>query len=200
MDMSPKASSSRTPAASSFVGTSKAAPLPVITIRFSPLWAWLLIGISAAFLLLGIYLAITVRHQSNIPVVISGLAVVGMLGGHYWRHHLHVVARMTPRQLILRRDGVINWGDITTIEKKEISMRYRGANGRSVFICIKLKTPKAAKNKFDAFFNRMKSAITGFDVLVPENELSCTAEWFIAECQKRIAAAAAGNTPQVKTA
>src|SRR5262249_53344992 len=102
MDMSPKASSSRTPAASSFVGTSKAAPLPVITIRFSPLWAWLLIGISAAFLLLGIYLAITVRHQSNIPVVISGLAVVGMLGGHYWRHHLHVVARMTPRQLILR--------------------------------------------------------------------------------------------------
>jgi len=36
---------------------------------------------------------------------------------------------------------------------------------------------------------RMKTAVTGYDIIVPGNELSCTVDFFVAECKKRIASA-----------
>jgi len=34
--------------------------------------------------------------------------------------------------------------------------------------------------------NQVKTKVTGYDLVVRGNELSCTADWFIAECQKRM--------------
>jgi hypothetical protein len=51
-----------------------------------------------------------------------------------------------------------------------------------------LKNRPPAKNGWDAFFNKARHAISGFDIFLGESELSCTAEWFVEECRKRMAA------------
>jgi len=67
----------------------------------------------------------------------------------------------------------------------------RGTPTRSDFVCIKLKSPPAPGGRLDAFLRNAKRKISGYDIIVGGSELSCTAEWFVAECRQRMAAAGA---------
>jgi hypothetical protein len=85
----------------------------------------------------------------------------------------------------------VNWSDIAEIEKKTIHLRHKGVPHESVYICIKLKTPRKAPDKLQGFLDKVKkAAFGGYDIVVPESELSCSADWFIAECRKRMLAVA----------
>jgi hypothetical protein len=84
----------------------------------------------------------------------------------------------------------VNWDNIAAIENKEMRSTSHGVRNKSEFVCIKLKNRPAPKNGWDGFFLKAKRAITGYDIIVPANDMSCTADWFIAECRKRMAAGA----------
>ena len=162
---------------------------PNLEIRFTPVYAWMTIGFGVIFFLLGFFIALLGHHRNlGFGFVICLISVPAVIGANYWRKHLHIVAQMTPGQLVLRRDGSIDWDNIAAIENKEIRSSYHGARGRSEFVCIRLKNKPAPKNRWDSFFLKAKHAITGYDVIVPANDMSCTADWFIAECRKRMAA------------
>ena len=171
--------------------------LPVIEVRFPPAYAWLAIGMSAVFLLLGLVLALLDRRNLGVGALISTAALAATAGAIYWLGHLHVVARLTPSQLVLRRDGAVNWADVAAIEAVEIRSTYRGTPTTSRFICIRLKNRPAPRGGLQGFMLRAKRGITGYDVIVPGNELSCTADWFLAECHKRMAAAGAPGAGDV---
>jgi len=173
------------------------AALPVIEVRFPPTYAWLAIGISAVFFLLGLVFAFVDRRNLGVSALISTASLAAMAGAAYWLQHLHVVARLTPSQLVLRRDGPVNWADVAAIKYVEIRSSYRGTPTRAELICIKLKNRPARKGGLEGFMLRAKHAITGYDIIVPGNELSCSAEWFVAECHKRVAAAGASGAGEV---
>ena len=162
--------------------------LPVLEIRFSAMYAWLLIAFGAIFFLLAFLVG---SKNGGLGILIAILSVGGMIGGNYWRHHLHVVARLTPRQLILRRGGTMSWADIAAIEKKTIRVPYKGVSQESSYVCIKLKTPRKATDKLQGFLDKLKKTVLGgYDIVVPDSELSCSADSFIAECKKRMVALA----------
>jgi hypothetical protein len=69
-----------------------------------------------------------------------------------------------------------------------------GARTRSEFVCIKLKNKPAPKSRMEGFFLKAKRANVGYDVIVPANDMACTADWFIVECRKRMAAASVSST------
>jgi len=168
------------------------AALPVIVIRFPATYAWLAIGFGGLFFLLGILFALLQPHRNlAFGAFLSTVSLAAAIGANYWRQHLLVVAQLTPRQLILRRDGTVNWSDIAAIEKKEIHSSYRGTAGTSQFARIRLKSRPAPKGRLHGFLQKAKHAVTGYDIIVPASELSCTADWFVAECHKRMAAASA---------
>src|SRR5581483_2586387 len=165
------------------------AALPDLDIRFPAGYAWLLMGIGAVFFLLGLLIAFVFRHGSlGFGLFLMALSAAAVIGGNYWRQHLHVVAQLTSRQLILRREGAVNWDEIAAIETKEIHSSYRGTKGKSEFVCLKLKSPRAPQSGLQGFMARAKAAITGYDIIVPMSEFSCNADWFVTECRKRIAA------------
>src|SRR5262245_38922765 len=170
-----------------------AAALPVIDIRLTAVYAWLMIGFGCLCFVLGLVLAM-LHHGRDLAfgLCLSGISLATAIGGNYWRKHLHIVAQLTPRQLILRRDGAVNWGEIAAIETRQLSAFNHGVRHQSRFVCIQLKNRPPAKNGWDAFFHKAKHAISGFDIIVGESELSCTAEWFAEECRKRMAAANPG--------
>jgi hypothetical protein len=169
--------------------TRKPAALPVVELRFPPLYAWLLVGIGVAFAVLGLFLRLTTTHAPGLAVFIAVCGVAGAAGGNYWRHHLHCVARLTPRQLYLQREGTIDWTNIAAIEKKQLKTTYRGVRNTSEFVCITLKKKRPVNDRLTGFMHNLKSTITGYDIIVPDTELSCTADWFLAECRKRMDAA-----------
>jgi len=35
------------------------------------------------------------------------------------------------------------------------------------------------------YLEKVKASVLGYDIVVPDGELSCTADWFIAECTQR---------------
>jgi hypothetical protein len=111
------------------------AVLPTIEIRFPATYAWIAISFGAIFFLLGFLVA---RRNTGLGLFISALSLAAVIGANYWRHHLHVVARMTPRQLILRRGGTVDWTDIAAIDKKALRASYKGARHQAEYICIKL--------------------------------------------------------------
>jgi len=158
-----------------------AGALPVLEIRFPVWYAYGLMGFGALVLVLSIWFAFSLMPRA-LDIFIAVMGVAAIIGGNYWRHHLHVVARLTPRQLILRRGGAIDWSDIAEIDKKVIRVR----NG-SEFACIKLKTQRPPRDAIHGFVERLRSVITGYDVIVPSTDLSCTVDFFIAECRKRMA-------------
>jgi hypothetical protein len=167
--------------------------LPTIEIRFTATIAWLLIGFGAIFFVL----ALAIGHRSQgLGLFIAFASMAGMVGGNYWRQHLPVVARMTPRVLDLRGRGTFKWSDIAEIEKKSLSGFYRGMRQQSDWVCIKLHARPKAPDKYTGLFNSVKFAALGYDVVLGESELSCTADWFIAECRNRMANVAAA-TPSV---
>jgi hypothetical protein len=166
---------------------SPASAPPTIEIRFPALYAWMLVGFGVIFFFLGLLVG---RRVPPLGILISVASLAAIIGGHYWRNHLHVVARMTPRLLVLRREGSVKWTDIAEIEKKTIAMRNRGVRHQSAYVCIKLAKPRPARPGVGGFLDNVKHAVLGgYDIVVPDSELSCTADWFIAECQKRMAVA-----------
>jgi len=170
------------------------APLPDINIRFTPVYAWMTIGFGVIVFLFGVFIAMLSHHRNvDFGLVLCLTSVTAVIGGNYWRKHLHVVARMNARQLVLRRDGSIDWGNIAVIENKAIHSFNHGVRHRSEFVCIKLKNRPTPKNAWEGFFLKAKSAILGYDIVVGADELSCTAEWFVAECRKRMAASASSS-------
>jgi len=173
------------------VASAPNAPLPSIEIRFTGVYAWMAVGFGVLCFALGLFLALIHHHRDlRFGLAVCLISLAAAIGGNYWRKHLHVVAQLTPRQLILRRDGALNWNDIASIDNKQIHASYRGAHGQSEWVCIKLKNKPVASTGVQSFFLKAKRAITGYDIIVPANEMSCTADWFITECRKRIAAAA----------
>ena len=168
--------------------------LPDIEVRFPPTYAWLAIGFSGIFFVLGLVFALLDRRNLGVSVLISTASLAGLAAGTYWLQHLHVVARLTPTQLVLRRDGAVNWADIASIKLVEIRASYRGTPTRAELVCIKLKNRPPRKAGLEGFMARARHAITGVDIIVPGNELSCPAAWFLAECQKRMAAAGVSGT------
>ena len=180
--------------------TAPAPPTPdssahTITIRFSATYAWAAMAAAALFFLLGLaFIVINPHRNLGFSLFLCTASLAALIGANYWRHHLHVVARLTPQQLILARDGPVNWRDIAAIEIKEIHARsYHGVSERSRFACIRLKHPRPPKNRLDGFLHKFKHAVTGYDIIVPASELSCPIEWFVAECRKRIDAASVGQ-------
>jgi hypothetical protein len=170
--------------------TRAAAPptLPTIEIRFTPIFAWMLIGFGAIFFFLSFF----VGHRiQGLGLFIALASMAAMVGGNYWRQHLHIVARMTPRLLILGRRGTLKWSDIADIEKKSLTVSYRGVH-RTEYVCIKLTARPKTADRLQGFFDSMKFAALGFDIVIPDSELSCTADWFIDECRKRMANLTAG--------
>lgn len=164
----------------------KSKPSPVLIIRLTPRYAWIVIGAGVAFLLLSLGFAAFGSHMSagfNLFLIVVSLAAI--IGGNYWRNHLHVVARLTPRQLILRRDGAIDWTDIAEIEKKTFRISRRQTQAESEFAGIRLKTPRPATG-LQGKLAKLKSAVTGYDIIVPGNELSCTVDFFVEECKRRM--------------
>ena len=168
---------------------SGAAALPTIEIRFSAIYAWMLIVFSSIFFFLAVFL-IGPKHRP-LALFIVMLSIVGIWGGNYWRQHLHVVARLTSRVLVLQRDGTVPWADVAEIEKKSLRVPVHGVRHESEYICIKLRVPRPPKPGAQGIFDQVKSALTGYDIIVPQTELSCTADWFIDECRKRMAAVTA---------
>ncbi len=163
-------------------------PLPVVVIRLTPLYAWIVIGAGAVFLLLSLlFTFLTPGKNLGFDVFLVAVSLAAIVGGNYWRGHLHVVARLTPRQLILRRDGTVDWADIAEIEKRTLRLSRRQTRAESEFACIKLRNPRPANGGLQGILVRMKTAVTGYDIIVLGNELSCTVDFFVAECKKRIA-------------
>ena len=151
---------------------------------------WSLLKAAILCFLLGLVLAM-LHHGRDLRfgLVLAGISLATAIGGNYWRKHLHIVAQLTPQQLILRRDGAVNWGEIEALDSKRIHAFNHGVRHESRFVCIKLKNRPPAKNGMHAFFLKAKQAISGYDIILGESELSCTTEWFIDECRKRMAAA-----------
>jgi hypothetical protein len=164
--------------------------LPTIEVRFSPVYAWMLIGFGALFFIL----ALVLGHKfPALGIFISIAAMAAMVGGNYWRQHLHVVARMTPRHLILRRGGTVAWPEIGQLEKKVVTVYYRGLR-ESEFVCIKLNVKRNVREGVLGVLDRLKTQVLGgYDVIVPGDELSCTVDWFVDQCQQRMAAVAGGS-------
>ena len=153
--------------------------LPTIEIRFPAKYAWGLMALGAVFFLVAF---LPLGKNPGLAVFIMILSAAAVIGGNYWRHHLHVVARLTPTQLILRRGGAVDWREISTIEKKTIQVRAE----TSEFICIKLRNKRPPAPGLEGWMDKLKAKVTGYDLVVPGNELSCTADSFIAECRKRM--------------
>ena len=162
-----------------------ASPIPpVVEIRFSPVYAWLLIGAGAIFFFLSFLVG---SKNPGLGIFIGILSVGGIFGGNYWRHHLHVVARMTPRELFLQRGGTVSWTNIAAIEKKTIRLPYKGVMQETSYVCIKLKTPSKAPDRLQGFLDKVKKTVLGgYDIVVGDSELSCSVDFFIAECKKRM--------------
>jgi hypothetical protein len=92
-------------------------------------------------------------QNTSLGLFISALSLAAIIGANYWRHHLHVVARMTPRQLILRRGGTVDWIDIAAIDKKALRGSYKGAQHQAEYICIRLTKQRAAPPGLKGFLD-----------------------------------------------
>src|SRR5678816_4821077 len=106
------------PASTSFGAGPPDGDLPEVVVRFPALYAWMAIGIGGMFFLLGLLFVLLDRRNMGSGLLLSAGSVAAVLGANYWRLHLHVVARLTPRQLILRRDGAVDWGEVVELELK----------------------------------------------------------------------------------
>jgi len=103
---------------------------------------------------------------------------------------------MTQRQLSLPRGVVVNWTDIVEIQKKTLTVSRHGVRHSPEFVCFKLKNQPAKYGRAnEAFLKVLKGAVLGgYDVVInPQDQLLKSADWFIAECRKRMSAAASAS-------
>jgi hypothetical protein len=180
---------------------------PDIELRLSPLYAWLLIGFGGVCLFLGILVAFpgAKGHNTGLGVLIC-LASIGAVGaGNYWRKHLPVMVRMTSRELSLPkmwpRRVIVPWSEIAVIEKRTLTGFRLGVRQVSEHVCIKLKNPLPSNDRLseswpaykrlnDSLMNGVKNNLLGgYDLFLnPQDEFLRDADWFIAECKKRMEA------------
>jgi hypothetical protein len=175
-----------------------------IELRLNPMYAWIVIGAGVAFLLVGLFiLASQSKHRNpGVGVLICVISIAAIIGGNYFRHHLPVMARMTKRQLSLPgtwpRRLVIDWTNIAAIDKKTVMLFRHGVRQEAELVCIKLKNPPAATDPLsqaypaykrfnEALQKGVKALVGGYDVIInPLDNFMRTADWFIAECKKRM--------------
>ena len=192
-------SATRTPKAST--------TLPELALPFSPIYAWLLIGFSGIMFLIGLlFLSPSSRGRNvGLGIFICPLSIAGVIGANYWRHHLPVMVRMTSRHLFLPgkwpRRVVVDWDNIVAIEKKTLTISRYGTRHGSEFVCIKLRKPlpmtdplsnasPTYKRLNEALMKGVSKAVMGgYDLVInPVDEFARPADWFLAECQKRMTA------------
>jgi len=162
--------------------------LPTIEIRFTSKFAWILLAFGVLIFPIGLL----PRARQDLGLLLPALSVASVAGAIYWLRHLHLVATITPRELVLRpnRGGTIRWAEVAAIEKKTIGMTHKGGRHQSDFICIKLTKPRPMAPGLQGWMQKARKLVQGgYDVVVPQSELSCTADFFIAECKKRMSAA-----------
>jgi hypothetical protein len=179
--------------------------IPDLEIRLTPLAPWLVIGFGVIFFVLGLYWASPLAKAQNVGpgALICIACTAAIVGGNYWRHHLPVMVRMTARQLFLPcrwpRHIVVDWNEIVAIEQ----VTYR----RREVVRIKLSKPLTATDALSqahAAYKRFneslvkglnRAVLNGYDIEInPSTELFRSAGWFVAECKKRIAAAASAKS------
>ena len=180
--------------------------LPELAIRLSPLYAWLLMGFGVLMFFIGLlFLSPTSRGKNiGLGMLICAASIATVIGSNYWRHHLPVLVRMTSRQLLLPGKWpqriAIDWTNIVAIDKKTLTVSRHGVRNNSEFVCIKLKDPLPMTDPLSQAFpayKRMNEALMkgvtktllgGYDLVInPVDEFARTADWFLAECQKRMA-------------
>jgi len=180
---------------------------PDIELRLSPLYAWLLIGFGGVSLFLRILVASSAAkvHNTGLGILICLASMGAIGGGNYWRKHLPVMVRMTSRELSLPkmwpRRVIVPWSEITVIEKKTLTGFRLGVRQVSEHVCIKLKNPLPSNDRLseswpaykrlnDTLMNGVKNHLLGgYDLFLnPQDEFLRDADWFIAECKKRMEA------------
>ena len=180
--------------------------LPDVELRLSALYAWILIGSGVVFFVLSLLFLAPQSKGRNVGLgfflcVVSSAAV---LGGNYWRHHMPVMVRMSRRYLSLPgmwpRKLVMNWSDIEAIDKKTVRVFVHGVLQNAEYVCIKLKKTPASNDPLsqawpaykrlnEALQKGVKGLLGGYDVFLnPLQDYMRDADWFIAECRKRMPA------------
>jgi hypothetical protein len=181
------------------------ASMPDIELRLSPLYAWLLIGFGGIFFVIGLLFASPTAKRPNVGlgILICAVSAAAVIGGNYWRHHLPVMAAIRRRGLyrssVQGRPMLIEWNNIAGIEKKNLSLMRYGARHNSELVFIKLKKPISAKDALSESFPAYKrfqdallkgikdNLLGGYDFYInPQDEFLRSADWFIAECKKRM--------------
>ena len=180
--------------------------IPDIELRLNPMYAWIVIGAGVASLLLGLFILAAPSKSlgRGAGILISLISIAAIIGGNYFRQHLPVMGRMTPRQFSLPgmwpRKLVIDWTNISAIDKKTVMLFRHGVRQESELVCIKLKNPPAANDPLsqasptykcfnEALMKGAKALVGGYDVVInPLDQFMRTADWFIAECKKRMPA------------
>src|SRR5688572_21241370 len=83
------------------VSMSEASTDKTIEVKFSPVFAWMLIIFAGSFVLIGIFLMTPFSPRQNILLGIGIViaAVAGIFGGRYWLRHLPVMLRLGPEGL-----------------------------------------------------------------------------------------------------
>lgn len=179
--------------------------LPDIELRLSSLYAWLLMGFGVIFFFLGLLFASPTAKHPNIGlgILICAISAAAIIGGNYWRHHLPVMAAIRRRGLyrssVQGRPMLIEWSNIAEIQKKSIALMRHGVTQNSELVFIKLKKPISANDALsknfpaykrfqDALLKGIKdNLLGGYDFYInPQDEFLRSADWFIAECKKRM--------------
>ena len=183
------------------------AKLSDVELKLSPFYAWGVMGFAAIMFLIGLLILSPQAKGRNVTLgaLISIASAAAIAGGNYWRKHMPVMARLTSQQLHLPgmwpRKVVVNWTDIIALEKKTVTVHYRGTHTKE-FVCIKLKNPippsdplsqaSPAYRRFNETLTKglNQAVLGGFDLAIDSlGQFGRTADWFMMECQKRVDAA-----------
>jgi len=156
-----------------------------IALRLSPLYGAMVAAAGLVFTVLGLG-----RFGKAGPTFYTLSLVVGLvalLAGIWMLRRRGVIVRMTYSALELR-GVVIPWTEIQSVE--------RVRDGRRYWIGVHLKTKRTDLDgialKARAALKAMGSPGADFDYVILETDLPRSGLWFVEECQRRIAAAAAG--------
>ncbi|HEY4229249.1 MAG TPA: hypothetical protein VGO79_03700 [Thermoanaerobaculia bacterium] len=159
-----------------------------VTLRLSPLYGGLVLGAGVIFTAIGFLRFGKAGPTFHTICVLAGLAAI--LGGILLLRSRPVIVRLTPSALELQ-GASIPWSAIRDVE--------RVRSGRNYWIGVYLRTPRtdldSAALKARAALEAMRSRGADFDYVVLETDLPRSGLWFVDECRRRVAAAAASPDP-----
>lgn len=166
--------------------SSPSSPPDEIVLRLSPFYGAMVVAAGLVFTVLGLG-----RFGKAGPTFYAFCLVIGLLGvvaGIGMLRRRHVIVRMTSSVLQLR-GVVIPWTEIRSVE--------RVRDGRRYWIGVHLKTKRTDLDgialKARAALEAMGSPGADFDYVILETDLPRSGVWFVEECQRRMAAAAASS-------